>query len=105
LKPSHTANAGTRLASRHVLIALAMVLMLTGAIYRPGLSGDLVLDDASTLEPMARLAGSELTWHEAIFQHQSFRPLSMASFILNWQTTGDRVWPIGCWDWQSRQPR
>jgi tetratricopeptide (TPR) repeat protein len=94
LKPSHAAHAGTRLASRRVLIALAMVLVLTGAIYWPGLSGDLVLDDASTLEPIARLAAGELSWHEAIFQHQTFRPLSMASFILNWQTTGDRVWPL-----------
>ena len=71
-----------------------MVLVLSGAIYWPGLSGDLVLDDASTLEPIARLAAGELSWHEAIFQHQTFRPLSMASFILNWQTTGDRVWPL-----------
>jgi len=71
-----------------------MVLVLTGAIYWPGLSGDLVLDDASTLEPIARLAGGEFTWHEAIFQHHSFRPLSMASYVLNWQTTGDRVWPL-----------
>ncbi len=71
-----------------------MVLVLTGAVYWPGLSGDLVLDDASTLEPIARLAGGELTWHEAIFQHHSFRPLSMASYVLNWQTTGDRVWPL-----------
>jgi tetratricopeptide (TPR) repeat protein len=94
LKSSHAANADTRLASRHVLIALTMVLVLTGAIYWPGLSGDLVLDDALTLEPIARLAGGELSWHEAIFQHQSFRPLSMASFIVNWQTTGDRVWPL-----------
>ncbi len=71
-----------------------MVLVLTGAIYWPGLSGDLVLDDTSTLEPIARLADGELTWHEAIFQHHSFRPLSMASYVLNWQTTGDRIWPL-----------
>ena len=71
-----------------------MVLVLTGAIYWPGLSGDLVLDDASTLEPIARLAGGELTWQEAIFAHQSFRPLSMASYVLNWQTTGDGVWSL-----------
>lgn len=70
------------------------MLVLTGAIYWPGLSGDLVLDDAPTLEPIARLAGGELTWHEAIFQHHGSRPLSMASFVLNWQTTGDRVWPL-----------
>ena len=71
-----------------------MVLVLTGAIYWPGLSGDLVLDDASTLEPIARLAGGELTWQEAVFAHQSFRPLSMASYVLNWQTTGDGVWSL-----------
>ncbi|MCK5362759.1 MAG: hypothetical protein KAR22_07325, partial [Gammaproteobacteria bacterium] len=94
MKPSHAANAGARLASRHVLIALGMVLVLTGAIYWPGLSGDLVLDDAPTLEPIARLAGGELTWQEAIFQHHGSRPLSMASYVLNWQTTGDRVWPL-----------
>lgn len=71
-----------------------MVLALTGAIYWPGLSGDLVLDDAPTLEPIARLARGELTWHEALFQHDNFRPLSMASYVFNWLTTGDRVWPL-----------
>ena len=94
MKPSHAATADPPLPWRPILIALALVLVLTGAIYWPGLSGDLVLDDTSTLEPIARLAGGELTWQEAVFQHQSFRPLSMASFVLNWQTTGDGVWPF-----------
>ncbi|GMQ74901.1 MAG: hypothetical protein BMS9Abin01_0142 [Gammaproteobacteria bacterium] len=71
-----------------------MLLVLTGAIYWPGLSGDLVLDDATTLEPIARLARGELTWYEALFRQDHFRPLSMASFVFNWLTTGDRVWPL-----------
>ena len=75
-------------------MALGMVLVLTSAIYWPGLSGDLVLDDALTLEPIGRLARGELTWYEALVQHDNFRPLSMASYVFNWLTTGDRVWPL-----------
>ncbi len=70
------------------------LLVLTGAIYWPGLSGDLVLDDTATLEPITRLARGELIWHEALTRHDNFRPLSMASYVVNWLTTGDRVWPL-----------
>ena len=94
MRSSYAANAGARLESRWVLIALGTLVVLTGAIYWPGLSGDLVLDDSSTLEPIARLARGELTWHEALFQHDNFRPLSMASYVANWLITGDRVWPL-----------
>jgi tetratricopeptide (TPR) repeat protein len=94
LKSPDAANPGARLEARRVLIALGMLLVLTGAIYWPGLSGDLVLDDETTLEPIARLARGELNWHEALFQHHSFRPLSMASYVVNWLTTGDGVWPL-----------
>lgn len=79
---------------RNVLLALATLLALTGALYWHGLSGDLVLDDAATLEPIARLAEGELTWHEALVQHDNFRPLSMASYVANWFVTGDGVWPL-----------
>ena len=70
------------------------MLLAAGAIYWPGLSGDLVLDDAPTLEPVARLAAGELGWREALLQHDNFRPLSMATYVLNWMSTGDRVWPL-----------
>lgn len=94
LKSSYAANAGDRPELRHALVGLGVLLALTGAIYWPGLSGDLVLDDAATLEPIARLARGELTWYEALFQQDNFRPLSMASYVFNWLTTGDRVWPL-----------
>lgn len=77
-----------------MLFALALLLLVTGATYWPGLSGDLVLDDMPTLEPIARLAGGELGWREALVQHDNFRPVSMLTYLLNWMTTGDRVWPL-----------
>lgn len=67
---------------------------MTSAIYWPGLTGDLVLDDAPTLEPVARFAQGELAWHEALIQHDNFRPVAMATFVLNWLTTGDGVWAL-----------
>jgi tetratricopeptide (TPR) repeat protein len=94
LKPSDAANPGAGRKFRRVPVALAMLLVLTGAIYWPGLSGDLVLDDTATLEPITRLALGELAWHEALSQHDNFRPLSMATYVFNWLTTGDRVWPL-----------
>jgi tetratricopeptide (TPR) repeat protein len=94
LKPSDAAHSGAGRETRQVVVALGMLLVLTGAIYWPGLSGDLVLDDASTLEPIVRLARGELNWHEALLQHDNFRPLSMATYVFNWLTTGDRVWPL-----------
>jgi hypothetical protein len=90
----NAANAGSLRESRQILIAFCLLLAVTGAIYWPGLSGDLVLDDPSTLAPIARLARGELTWREALVQHDNFRPLSMASFLANWLVTGDRVWPL-----------
>jgi len=74
--------------------ALGGLLLLTAAIYWPGLSGDLVLDDAVTLNPIARLAAGELLWHETLLRHDNFRPVSMASFVANWFMTGDDVWAL-----------
>jgi tetratricopeptide (TPR) repeat protein len=94
LNASYAASSGTRVSSPRVLVALGAILAVTGALYWAGLSGDLVLDDAATLEPVARLAQGELTWSEALVQHNNFRPIAMASYMLNWLTTGDRVWPL-----------
>lgn len=94
MKSHHAAGAGSPRETRNVLAALALVVAVTGVIYWPGLAGDLVLDDAATLEPIARLAEGELAWHEALVRHENFRPLAMASFVANWATTGDRVWPL-----------
>ena len=94
LKPSDAENSGNRRDRQRVAAALGLLLILTGAIYWPGLSGDLVLDDTTTLEPITRLAQGELDWHEALTRQDNFRPLSMATYVLNWLTTGDRVWPL-----------
>lgn len=94
MKPSAGEDSSARHESRRSLVVLALVLALTSAVYWPGLSGDLVLDDGPTLEPIVRLAEGELSWHEALTQHDNFRPVSMASFVVNWMTTGDRVWPL-----------
>jgi len=94
LKSSDAENSGNRRDAQRVAAALGLLLILTGAIYWPGLSGDLVLDDTTTLEPITRLAQGELDWYEALTRQDNFRPLSMATFVFNWLTTGDRVWPL-----------
>ncbi len=94
LKPSDAENSGNRRDAQRVAAALGLLLILTGAIYWSGLSGDLVLDDTTTLEPITRLAQGELDWHEALTRQDNFRPLSMATYVFNWLTTGDRVWPL-----------
>ncbi len=94
LKAADAAHLGAERETRRVLVVLCMLLVLTGAIYWPGLSGDLLLDDTSTLEPITRLARGELSWYEALSQHDNFRPLSMATYVFNWLTTGDQVWPL-----------
>lgn len=94
--PDHALNSTSLINTCPLRIAAALgaILLLTAAVYWPGLAGDLVLDDSVTLEPIARLAEGELGWREALLRHDNFRPLSMASFVANWLTTGDRVWPM-----------
>ena len=94
LKPSDAESAGAGRDTQRVAAALGLLLVLTGAIYWPGLSGDLVLDDTTTLEPIARLARGELNWPEVLVRQDNFRPLSMATYVFNWFTTGDKVWPL-----------
>ena len=87
-------EADVRAQSPGSLFTLAILLVLTAFIYWPGLSGDLVLDDTSTLEPISRLARGEISLYETLFQQDHFRPVSMASYVLNWLTTGDQIWPL-----------
>ncbi len=87
-------EAGLQSPFRGSLFALAILLVLTTFIYWPGLSGDLVLDDTSTLEPISRLARGEISLYETLFQQDHFRPVPMASYVLNWLTTGDQIWPL-----------
>ena len=94
LKPRDAENSGAGRDTGRVAAALGLLLILTGAIYWPGLSGDLVLDDTTTLEPISRLARGELNWFETLTRQDNFRPLSMATYLFNWLTTGDQVWPL-----------
>jgi hypothetical protein len=72
------------------LAALA-ILLLTVAIYAPGLHGPFLLDDIGNLEPLDRWMKGSLNWHAVVFDNRSGptgRPLSMATFLLDVLRTG-----------------
>ena len=67
------------------LIALC-VLVLTVAIYGPGLHGPFLLDDIGNLEPLKRWADGDLGWQGVVFDNRSGpggRSLSMLTFLAN----------------------
>ena len=89
---------------RHMLpqaapaIGLFLLLALTAACYWPGLSGDLVLDDYSNLQPLAAVERGELGWREFVASRISAkppgRPVALASFLANWLASGPDVWML-----------
>ena len=76
-------------------IGLAVLLLVTAAIYWPGLDGTLVLDDYVALRPLLEAERGATSWLEAITAGGSGptgRPVAITSFVLNWLTTGSDVW-------------
>jgi len=72
------------------------VLLLAALVYWPGLNGPLILDDAVNLEILRVLASAgEPGFGEVIAERGGFlggRPVSWATFVLNWRLAGDDVW-------------
>lgn len=78
-------------------LALILLALLTVFIYWPGLSGPLILDDVSNLEPLRILDRQGRLDFAHIMQDRGGwldRPVSMLSFYFNWRLTGDDVWSL-----------
>lgn len=66
-------------------LLLAAALLLTTALYWPGLSGPFVLDDFETFARLQRWLAGQDSWQSAMFGHQASlaaRPVAMASLML-----------------------
>lgn len=91
-----TGDAGlaNRMTSR---LALAVALMLTAAVYWPGLRGPLVFDDAQNLVPLTHWLQGSSSWMTVVLGNHSGlfgRPVAMASFVLNIWLLGPQVWTL-----------
>jgi tetratricopeptide (TPR) repeat protein len=78
-------------------LSLWGLLILTAAIYWPGLAGPLVLDDHSNLEPLMGMGSSIVAWQEVLSDTDrgiGARPLAMLTFVANWLTSGGEVWSL-----------
>lgn len=78
-------------------VGLWALLILTAAVYWPGLSGPLVLDDFDNLAPLAGMQAGALGWWEILGDSPygiGSRPVAMLSFVANWLTSGGEVWTL-----------
>lgn len=75
-------------------LALAVLLLLVGLIYLPGLSGPPLLDDGNNLAPLGAIENGSLSIGEYVFGSREgalSRPVSNASFVVNWLLWGDNL--------------
>ena len=71
------------------------LLMLTAAVYWPGLQGPMLLDDFENLEPLMDMQSGRLAWHEVLGGFGIHgRPISMLSFVANWLTSAGELWSL-----------
>jgi hypothetical protein len=71
------------------------LLMLTAAVYWPGLQGPMLLDDFENLEPLMDMQSGRLAWHEVLGGFSIHgRPISMLSFVANWLTSAGELWSL-----------
>jgi tetratricopeptide (TPR) repeat protein len=73
------------------------LLVLTAAVYWPGLAGPLVLDDFENLDPFTGMQSGALAWDEVLSGSAFWiggRPVAMLSFVLNWLTSAGEVWSL-----------
>jgi len=78
-------------------LGLYLLLVVTAALYWPGLTGDLLLDDYENLRPLQDFDLGTLTWREAALSNHSGplgRPLSMLTFVGNVAFSGKDVWAL-----------
>jgi len=87
-------------ASRSACIQGALLwacLFLTAAVYWPGLSGPMLLDDFENLKPLADMQAGALGWQE-LLSGPAFgiggRPLAMLSLLANWLTSAGDLWSL-----------
>lgn len=73
------------------------LLLLTAAIYWPGLSGPMLLDDFDNLKPLADMQSGARGWQELV-SGPAFgiggRPVAMLSFIANWVSSAGDLWSL-----------
>lgn len=78
------------------LLTAFALLLLTAVIYWPGLNGPLILDDVPNLDIMRVLdVQGRLSLTNVLAERGGVlggRPVSWATFVLNWQLAGDDVW-------------
>ncbi len=71
------------------------LLMLTAAVYWPGLAGPLLLDDLNNLESLIDMQSGALAWHEVLGGFEiGGRPIAMLSFVANWLTSAGELWSL-----------
>ena len=72
----------------------AIVLVVTVAVYFPGLSGPLLLDDFAVLSPLMNLPAAQIFTSEYLLSNSGplGRPISMLSFALNAAVDGADPW-------------
>ena len=78
------------------LIILFFILVITCAVYWPGLHGPLLLDDIPNLFHLHRFGNGIIGW-KRVFEltpHGMSRPVAITSFLLNWMTTGNNLWAL-----------
>ena len=78
------------------LVGGGLLLLLTVAVYWPGLNGPLILDDLVNLDILRVLAGQDrLTVAQVLAERGGVlggRPVAWISFVWNWRLTGNDVW-------------
>ena len=75
-------------------LALAALLLFVGLIYLPGLNGPTLLDDGNNLAPLGAIDNGTLSIGEYVLGSREgalSRPVSNASFIVNWLLWGDNL--------------
>ena len=73
------------------------LLILTAALYWPGLAGPLLLDDIDNLEPLIAMQSGAFEWHEILGESEfglGGRPIAMLSFVANWLTSAGELWSL-----------
>jgi hypothetical protein len=79
-----------------VVLPLSGLLALTTLVYWPGLNGPLILDDVANLDILRLLSEQDrLTLANVLAERGGVvggRPVSWASFLLNWRLSGADVW-------------
>jgi tetratricopeptide (TPR) repeat protein len=82
---------------RTPLVLLCGLLVLTAAVYWPGLGGPLLLDDHENLEPLFGMQAGAVTWQEVLAGRASAiggRPVAMLTFVANWLIDSGDVWSL-----------